>query len=172
MSALPNSYVRFDWSKIKMAANLNMNVQMTIWLLPVPADPKTKLLWLFWVTAITSFVMFVSANYASNTYLLRRSLQSSYCAAPLLMILTIKFTDQSNRRKEFGTAITWKHHGKRFRGLQILWIIAETLQIGKDDDKKELEYQKYILCFKGLPILLNFVTNPCGQIPKPIETSS
>ena len=53
------------------------------------------------------------------------------------MILTIKITAQSNRRKEFGTAFTWKHHGKRFCGLQILWNIAETLQIGKDDDKME-----------------------------------
>jgi hypothetical protein len=40
--------------------------------------------------------------------------------APLLMILTIKITAQSNRRKECGTAFTWKHHGKRFCGLQIL----------------------------------------------------
>ena len=52
-------HVWFDWSKKKMTANLNMNVQMTRWLLPVPVDLKTKTLWPFLVAAITSFVMFV-----------------------------------------------------------------------------------------------------------------
>jgi hypothetical protein len=37
-----------------------------------------------------------------------------------------------------------------YRRLQILWSIALKLQIGKDDDKKESKYQKYI--YYALPI--------------------
>jgi hypothetical protein len=37
-------------------------------LLPVPADPKIKILRSFSLAAITSFVMFMSANYAINTF--------------------------------------------------------------------------------------------------------
>jgi hypothetical protein len=35
-------------------------------------------------------------------------------------------------------------YGRLFRRLQILWRFALKVQIGKDDDKKESEYQKYI----------------------------
>jgi hypothetical protein len=62
-------------------------------LLPVPADPKIKILRSFSLAAITSFVMFMSANYAINTF---------------FTILTIKITDQSNRTLEFCIGVlTW-----------------------------------------------------------------
>jgi hypothetical protein len=41
-------------------------------------------------------------------------------------------------------ALTCKQHGRWFQNLQILLEIAKKLQIGKDCDKKEYEYQKYI----------------------------
>jgi hypothetical protein len=41
-------------------------------------------------------------------------------------------------------ALTCKQHGRGFQNLQILLKIAKKLQIGKDYDKKEYEYQKYI----------------------------
>ena len=41
-------------------------------------------------------------------------------------------------------ALTCKKHGRGFQNLQILLKIAKKLQIGKDYDKKEYEYQKYI----------------------------
>ena len=59
-------------------------------------------------------------------------------------ILTLKITDQSNRTKEFGPVLTCKHDRRHYRRLQILWSIALKLQIGKDDNKKESKYQKYI----------------------------
>jgi hypothetical protein len=37
-----------------------------------------------------------------------------------------------------------KHDWGRIRPVQILWSITLKLQIGKDDDKKESKYQKYI----------------------------
>ena len=40
--------------------------------------------------------------------------------------------------------LTCKHDWEWIRLLQILWSIALKLQIGKDDDKKESKYQKYI----------------------------
>ena len=59
-------------------------------------------------------------------------------------ILTLKINDQSNRTQEIDLVLTCKHDGGQIRRLQILWSIALTLQIGKDDDKKESKYQKYI----------------------------
>ena len=41
-------------------------------------------------------------------------------------------------------ALTCKQHGRGFPNLHILLKIAKKLQIGKDYDKKEYEYQKYI----------------------------
>jgi hypothetical protein len=41
-------------------------------------------------------------------------------------------------------ALTCKQHGRGFQNLQILLKIAKKLQIGKDYDKKEYEYQKYL----------------------------
>jgi hypothetical protein len=40
--------------------------------------------------------------------------------------------------------MTCKHDGEWLGILQILWSIALKLQIGKDDEKKESKYQKYI----------------------------
>jgi hypothetical protein len=40
--------------------------------------------------------------------------------------------------------LTCKHDWEWIRLLQILWSIALKLQIGKDNDKKESKYQKYI----------------------------
>jgi hypothetical protein len=40
--------------------------------------------------------------------------------------------------------LTCKHDWEWIRSLQILWSIALKLQIGKDGDKKESKYQKYI----------------------------
>ena len=42
------------------------------------------------------------------------------------------------------SVLTCKHDWGRIRPMQILWSIALKLQIGKDDDKKESKYQKYI----------------------------
>ena len=53
----------------------------------------------------------------------------------------LKITDQSNRTYEFSP---YWHVNMIERSLQILWSIALKLQIGKDDDKKESKYQKYI----------------------------
>jgi hypothetical protein len=40
--------------------------------------------------------------------------------------------------------LTCKHGWGWIMPVQILWSIALKLQIGKDDDKKESKYQKYI----------------------------
>ena len=56
----------------------------------------------------------------------------------------LKITDQSNCTQEFDPVLTCKHDGDSCSVLQILLKIALKLQIGKDYDKKEQEYQKYI----------------------------
>jgi hypothetical protein len=51
--------------------------------------------------------------------------------------------------------LTCKQHGRGFQNLQILLKIAKKLQIGKDYDKKEYEYQKYIYWKKDISQILD-----------------